>query len=491
MLSDTTVDVLIVGAGISGINVAYRLQERCPELTYTVLEGRAAIGGTWDLFRYPGIRSDSDIYTLSFPFYPWRGRDSIVDGAEIFAHMEEAARHFGIDRHIRLNSQVRAAHWSSADERWTVRVDANGTEQQYTARFLVVCTGYYDYDSPHDAALPGLESFEGTLVHPQFWPDDLEVEGRRVAVIGSGATAITLVPALAERGASVTMIQRTPSYVLAYPRRDPVADVLRRLLPAKAAHHVMRATNAGLQWGLYQASRRAPKAVTRLLRHRAIAGVGSAEFVDQHLTPPYGPWDQRLCVARDADFFRAIRGGAASVVTGRIDRITPTGVQMADGREVECDVLVTATGLRVRLFGGTDLTIDGEPVDLASTYVYQGAMLSGVPNLAFALGYLNLSWTMRTDLTARFVARVLRRLTDSAATVVTPVLPDDLEKLGPPRPLLDMKAGYLTRAAAILPRATGRYPWTLAQNIVRDAWAVNRADLDDGLEWGAGPAVSS
>lgn len=483
MHESTTVDVLVIGAGLSGINAAYRIQENCPDLTYAVLEGRDTVGGTWDLFRYPGIRSDSDFFTLALPFSAWTGKDSIVDGGQIFDYLHTAARRFGIDRHVRLNTRVASAHWSSADERWTVNVVTPGGEAAYVARFVVACTGYYDYESPHDPGF-GVDSFDGTLVHPQFWPEDLDVAGRRVVVIGSGATAVTLVPALADRGAHVTMVQRTPTYVLAQPRHDPVADVLRKVLPAQAAHRMMRVKNTALQWGLYQACQRAPKTMRRVLRHGAVAGVGSEEFVDRHLTPPYDPWDQRLCIAPDGDFFDALRSDSVQIVTGTIDSFVPQGVAVRADSAVDdvvpADIIVTATGLRLKILGGIEVLLDGEPVDPSTAFTYRGAMLSGVPNFAFCVGYINLSWTMRSDLTARLVARILRRLVDSGSAVVMPVAPADI---GPGGPLLDMQSGYLARAAASMPRATKRYPWAMAQNVVRDAWSTNRADLDDGLRW--------
>ncbi|GMA40774.1 flavin-containing monooxygenase [Mobilicoccus caccae] len=473
-------DVLIVGAGLSGIDVAYRLQERCPDLTYDIVDSREAIGGTWDLFRYPGIRSDSDFFTLALPFHPWTGKDSIVEGEEILRYLAEVTHRYGIDRHLRLRTRVLSADWSSDTRRWNVRVEADGREEVYVVRFLVVCTGYYDYESPHDAGFAGIDSFDGPVIHPQFWPQDVDHRGKDVAVIGSGATSITLVPALARDGARVTMVQRTPTYVLAQPRHDVVADVLRRVLPAGAAHQVMRVKNTALQWGLYQACQRAPRAMRAVLRRGAVAGVGSEAIVDRHLTPPYDPWDQRLCIAPEGDFFTAIKDGTARIVTGTIESFVPEGVRMSDGTVVKADIVVTATGLRIKLMGGIDVSLDGRPVDVSEALVYRGAMLSGVPNLAFCVGYINLSWTMRSDLTARLVARVLRRFVDTGATQVVPVPPDDIGETGP---LLDMKAGYLARAADSMPRATKRYPWTMAQNVVRDAWSTNRADLDDGLVW--------
>lgn len=478
----TNVDVLIVGAGISGINAAYRLQERCPELTYALIEGRSRLGGTWDLFRYPGIRSDSDFFTLAFPFHPWTGRDAIVDGEAILDYLDEVVRTHGIAEHIRYDTTVHAADWSSQDARWTVSCTAGGEPTTMTARFVVACTGYYDYAAPYDPGFAGTEDFAGRLIHPQFWPDDVEVAGRRVAVIGSGATAITLVPALAERGAEVTMVQRTPTYVLSRPRRDVVADAARRILPPGAAHRAVRFKNTALQWSLYQFSRRFPDTMRGMLRRGAIARTGSEALVDEHFTPPYAPWDQRLCIAPRGDFFAAIKGGRAAVVTGRIERFVPEGLRMDDGRTVEADVVVTATGLQIQLLGGIALSLDGEPVRGEETVVYRGAMLGGVPNLAFCVGYINLSWTMRADMTARLVARILRRLVDTGAAYVIPDPPADLGRTGP---LLDMQSGYLARAADLMPRSTDTYPWAMKQNFFADAWSTNRADLDDGLRWAA------
>lgn len=476
----TDVDVLVVGAGLSGIDAAYRIQESCPELTYAVVEARDAIGGTWDLFRYPGIRSDSDVFTLALPFHPWRGDDAIVSGAQILEYLHGACRRFGIDRHVHLRTRLESADWRSDEARWHVRLRTDDGERTVRARFLMACTGYYDYEQPYDAQIPGLDDFAGAVVHPQFWPDDLDCAGRRVAIIGSGATAITLVPALADLGASVTMVQRTPTYVLAQPRQDPLARVLQRRLPASAAHRALRVKNTALQWGLYQACRRAPGPMRSLLRKGAVAAVGSAPVVDEHLAPPYDPWDQRLCIAPDGDFFAAVRGGRAEIVTGTIDRVVPEGIRLSDGTLVEADVVVTATGLAIKVLGGARLSLDGVPTDAAEHVTYLGAMLDGIPNLAFSLGYINLSWTVRADMTARLVARVLRRLVDSGSDVVVPVRPADI---GATHPIMDMPSGYLARGAHLMPRAADRYPWTMRQDVVRDAWSTNRADLDDGLEW--------
>lgn len=479
----TEVDVLVVGAGISGIDVAYRLAEQNPELRYLVVERRARLGGTWDLFRYPGIRSDSDVFTLAYPFLPWQGAHAIVQGQEILDYLGEAVRRFGIEEHLRFDTHVHHLAWDGDTHRWTVEATSGGKPVIFGARFVVMATGYYDYDTPHDPGFVGTEDFEGHIVHPQFWPEDLDVTGARAAVVGSGATAITLVPSLVAAGSRVTMLQRTPGYVLAQPRRDAVADALRRVLPASAAHHVVRAKNTLLQVGLYQACRRAPGTMRAVLRGAAAARLGSRAAVDAHFDPPYDPWDQRLCIAPDGDFFTALRSGRAEVVTGAVERFGARGIRLTHGRLVEADVVVTATGLSLRLLGGASVSVDGRQIDPSQTVTYRGAMLSGVPNLAFVVGYVNLSWTMRADMTARLVARIVRRLTTTGALSVTPVVPADTGPLGP---VLDMESGYIARAADSLPRAAKRDPWTLRQNYVRDAWATERADLDDGLEWERG-----
>lgn len=474
-----TVDVLIVGAGLSGINMAHRIEQACPELTYAIVERRERIGGTWDLFRYPGVRSDSDFFTLSFPFRPWRGKDAIVDGEQIRTYLEDTARDSGIDEHIRFGRQVDTADWSTADGRWSVHATGPDGPETWSARFVVACTGYYDYDQPYDPGFAGIENFGGTVVHPQFWPEDLDHSGKNVIVIGSGATAVTIVPAMAADAAHVTMLQRTPSYLLAQPKGDPIADVLRKVAPAGAAHHIVRSKNMLLQWALFQACQRAPKTMRSLLVKGAAHATGSRQIADRDFNPPYDPWDQRLCVTPQGDIFAAIKSGDASVVTARIDRFVEDGIQLEDGSVLPADIVITATGLAIKLLGGTQLTVDGEPFDPAESYAYYGSMLSGLPNMAVCVGYINLSWTMRSDMTSRFVAKVLRRLTDSGATSVTP----RIEGTPASTPLMDMQSGYLQRGAHLMPRATSSYPWSFRQNFLVDAWSTNRADLDEDLEW--------
>ncbi|QMW67240.1 NAD(P)/FAD-dependent oxidoreductase [Mumia sp. ZJ1417] len=476
-----SVDVLIVGAGLSGIGMAYRLQERLPHLSYALVEARDAIGGTWDLFRYPGVRSDSDIFTLAFPFRPWSGDDSIVQGDDIRDYLEDTARESGILAHTRFSTRVVAADWSSEDARWRVRVATgpDSHEETYEARFVSFCSGYYDYEQPYDPGFAGVDDFEGTLVHPQFWPDDLDYAGKKVVVIGSGATAITIVPAMAQDAGHVTMLQRTPTYVLAQPKQDVIGNAIRKVLPARSGHLTVRAKNTALQWGLYQACRRLPDQMASLFRKGAVAAVGSEEIVDAHFTPPYAPWDQRLCISPGGDLFEVVREGTASVVTAHIDRFVENGVRLTDGRVVEADIVVTATGLSLKLLGGAALSVDGAPVDLSQRYAYRATMLSGVPNLSFCIGYINLSWTMRSDMTARLVSRIIERLDRSGDDTVTPVMD------GTPasRPLFDMDSGYIRRGEHLQPRAVASYPWAMKQNVVVDAWHTNHAGLDDGLAW--------
>ncbi|WP_269305096.1 flavin-containing monooxygenase [Aeromicrobium sp. HA] len=479
MTTQRDVDVLIVGAGLSGINMAYRIQQACPDLTYAIVERRERIGGTWDLFRYPGVRSDSDFFTLAFPFRPWRGKDAIVDGDQILEYLEDTAREAGIDRHISFGRRVEAADWSSADARWTVQAEGPDGAEEWSARFLVACTGYYDYDQPYDPGFAGVDDFEGTLVHPQFWPEDLDHTGRRVVVIGSGATAVTIVPAMAETAEHVTMLQRTPSYLLAQPKGDPIADVVRKVAPPTVAHHVVRTKNMLLQWALFQACQRAPKAMRSLLLKGVAHGTGSEEIAQQHFNPPYDPWDQRLCVTPQGDIFAAIKAGKASVATARIDRFVPEGVRLEDGTVLPADIVVTATGLSIKILGGARITVDGELRDPSDSFAYYGAMLTGLPNLAFCVGYINLSWTMRSDMTSRLVAKVLRRLVDSGSTSVVP----EFSGTGASTPLMDMQSGYLQRGAHLMPRAAASYPWSFKQNFLVDSWSTNRADLDDGLVW--------
>jgi cation diffusion facilitator CzcD-associated flavoprotein CzcO len=473
-------DVVVVGAGLSGIGAAYRLQTGRPGTTYAILEARTVLGGTWDLFRYPGVRSDSDMFTLGYSFKPWRdaGGKALADGPSILAYIRETAAEFGIEEHVRYSQKVVQADFSTATSRWTLTVEDTRTGRQHrmTCGFLYSCAGYYDYDSPHDPQLPGLDDFAGRVVHPQFWPDDLDLTGARVVVVGSGATAVTLVPAMLEgdgAAAHVTMLQRSPTWVGVVPGRDRNAERIQAVLPARLAHRVVRAKNIAMTTGFYQFCRRRPQAARRLLTRFATRFVGDPAVVAEHFTPTYAPWDQRLCSSPDGDLFTAVRSGRASMVTDLVRRVVPEGVETASGTTLPADVLVTATGLRLLAFGGIKPQVDGVEVDLVDQLVWNGAMVTGVPNFAVCIGYTNASWTLRADLTHRLVVKVLRWMDRHGEPAVVPKAPADLQ----PRPLLDLAAGYVQRSIAAFPRQGDRTPWRVRQNYLLDAVTTLRADL--------------
>jgi monooxygenase len=488
------VDVVIVGAGLSGIGAACRLQRECPDRSYTVLEARDAIGGTWDLFRYPGIRSDSDMFTLSYPFRPWRDPKSIADGPDILSYIEDTAAEYGVDRRIRFRTRVLAADWSSAESRWTLTLaetDADGRtrESVTTCRFLYACAGYYDYTRGYEPAFAGVADFAGDLVKPQFWPEDLDYAGKRVVIIGSGATAVTLAPAMAADAAHVTLLQRSPSWIGALPAKDKVADLMRALLPAGLAHRAIRAKNIVRQQAVYAFCQRWPALSRRLLLDLATKSLRDRALVDEHFTPAYDPWDQRFCVAPDGDFFRAIRKGQVEMVTDHIDGFVAEGIRLRSGAVLEAEVVVQATGLQMLPFGGIRPSVDGRPVDLHEQFVWQGAMLTGLPNFAVAVGYTNASWTLRCDLTARLVCKVLIEMSRRGAASVVPVPDRGLR----PRPLLDLSSGYIQRSLHEFPRQGDRGPWRVRQNYLVDAATTMRRDLTKTLRFEpareAAPAV--
>lgn len=467
-------DVLVIGAGLSGIGAAYHLKTECPELSYAILEGREAIGGTWDLFRYPGVRSDSDMFTLGYRFRPWKSGKAIADGASIKAYIEETAADHGITEHIRFGHRVVRAEWSSESGRWTVIAKHGEETRRFSVRFLYACTGYYDYERGYTPDLPGLATFGGTVVHPQHWPQDLDWSGKRIVVIGSGATAITLVPALADRAASVTMLQRSPTYVAALPSVDRIAEALQRVLPGDVAHAAARWKNVLRGMFYYGLAKSRPELMKRVLKKEASRAMPDVD-VNAHFTPRYDPWDERLCVAPDGDLFRTLQSGKANVVTDRIAKITETGIALESGKTLETDILITATGLNARLFCGLDLVVDGTPVKLSETVAYKGMMYSGVPNLASAVGYTNASWTLKCDLTAEHVCRLLNFMRDHHVAIVTPRAGDDVET----EPLLDLKSGYVQRALDTLPRQGKRAPWRLHQSYVRDLLALRFGRVDE------------
>ena len=472
-------DVLVIGAGLSGIGAAHHLRVEAPWASYALLEARDAIGGTWDLFRYPGIRSDSDMFTLGYPFRPWDGERSIADGASILRYIRATAAEGGIDRHVRYRHRVVRAAWSSDEARWLVTAEQVGTGRtvQFTCSFLMSCTGYYRYDHGYMPDFAGMDRFGGTIVHPQQWPDDLDVRGKRVVVIGSGATAVTLVPALASTAAHVTMLQRSPTWIASLPGRNPVADVLRRILPPAWAGPSIRWVMALSTLGLFELSRRCPGIVRRALLTGAQRQLPAGYDVATHFTPSYDPWDQRLCVVPDGDLFAAIRGGSASVVTDHIDTFTATGLRLRSGAELDADIVVAATGLDLLFLGGIEFSVDGEAVDPAARVTYKGMMLQGVPNLAFAIGYTNASWTLKCELTCGHLTRVLRHLRASGMRQCTPV---DTHPSPGAGSLLGLTSGYVRRSADQFPKQGAADPWRVHQNYLRDYRSIRMHGIEDG-----------
>jgi cation diffusion facilitator CzcD-associated flavoprotein CzcO len=471
-------DVLVVGAGLSGIGAGHFLQTGCPWASYAVFEARDAIGGTWDLFRYPGIRSDSDMFTLGYSFRPWTGEKAIADGDSILRYVRETAAEEGIDRHIRFHHRVVAADWSTEDAHWRVTAERTDTGERLglTCDFLVSCTGYYRYDHGYRPDFPGEERFTGPVIHPQAWPDDLDYAGQRVLVIGSGATAVTLVPSMAVDAAHVTMVQRSPTYVMTLPARDPVAQLLRRVLGDQRAGAPLRWLKALLTQGMYVLSRRRPALMRRILRRQVERQLPAGYDIDTHFTPRYDPWDQRLCVVPDGDLFERIRDGSVDVVTDTIETFTEHGVRLTSGTELEADLIVTATGLDLLFLGGIAVTVDGEPVDPATKLSYKGMMLQDVPNLAVVIGYTNASWTLKADLTCDYVARLLNRLRATGLRQATPV---DRTGTVAAQPLLGLNSGYVLRAADRMPRQGTEFPWRVHQSYLRDYRALKLSGLDD------------
>jgi cation diffusion facilitator CzcD-associated flavoprotein CzcO len=469
-------DVLIVGAGISGIDAAYHLRKRRPSKSFLILEARNAIGGTWDLFRYPGIRSDSDMYTLGFPFQPWTGEKAIADGPDIKAYVEETARAFGIDRKIRFRHRAVRACWSSAEARWTVEADADGEARLFTCSFLFLGSGYYDYDEGYRPSWPGEESYRGRFIHPQFWPEDLDYRDKRIVVIGSGATAVTLVPALAEQAAHVTMLQRSPSFVVPRPSMDPLTRWLRRWLPRKSAARTIRRKNILLGIMFFNRARKKPDKVRQLLLKMVRQALKPGYDVERDFSPRYNPWDQRVCLAPDGDLFKAMNAGKVSVVTDGIAAFTETGIALASGGKLEADIVVTATGLVVRLLGGIEILVDGARVNLADRFSYKGMMLNDVPNLILSFGYTNASWTLKCDLTARWLCRLIRHMDRRGLAVCVP----RLGGAAPERqPMLDFSSGYVARAAGKMPAQGPKAPWRVHQNYLKDFATLGLSPIAD------------
>ncbi len=490
--SNEHVDVLIVGAGLSGICAGYYLQTRCPNRTYAILEARDSSGGTWDLFRYPGIRSDSDMHTLSYAFRPWAKAQSIADGSAILQYVRETATQYGIDRKIRFGHRVRSASWSTQDAQWTVEAEHGAASDtpllRFTCNFLFMCSGYYSYAGGYTPTFPGQEHFAGRILHPQQWTGDVDYRGKRVIVIGSGATAVTLVPELAKQAAHVIMLQRSPSYIVSLPAEDRMAKLLSRWLPVKMVAGLTRWKNVALSAIFYRLSRRAPKHIRRVILDQTRKALGSQYDVATHFTPRYQPWDQRLCVAPDGDLFKVIRNGRASVVTDRIDAFTQTGIRLKSGNELAADLVVTATGLNLVVLGDVQLAVDGVRIDLAKTLSYKGMMFSGVPNLAWTLGYSNASWTLKACLTGEYVCRLLNYMQRHGLQQCTPRNNDPTLKKAP---LIDFSSGYILRSGALFPRQGTRAPWRLYQNYLWDLLSLRYGSLQDSAMEFSNPGRSS
>jgi monooxygenase len=476
-------DVMIVGAGLSGIGGACHLRLRHPRKSFVILEGRNAMGGTWDLFRYPGVRSDSDMHTLGYRFRPWREK-AIADAPSILNYIRDTANEFDVAKEIRYGHRVKHASWSTADALWTIEAESDQSVTKFTCNFLYLCTGYYDYAAGYTPDWPGVKNFGGQIVHPQKWPEDLDYEGKRVVVIGSGATAVTLVPAMAEKAAHVTMLQRSPTYVVSRPAEDKIANTLRRLLPGGAAYAITRWKNVFLQMFFYNLARSRPD-LFKWMCARGVRNHLGEQFDLKHFTPQYNPWDQRLCLVPDSDLFNSIRDGRASVVTDQIETFTETGLELKSGEHLDADIVVTATGLVLKLMSGLQLAVDGAPVDLAKTIMYKGMMYSDVPNLASAFGYTNASWTLKCDLTSEYVCRLIKYMDQHGYAQCTPRV-NDTEITA--MPAIDFNSSYVLRALDTLPQQGSKTPWRLHQNYVKDLSMLRYGGVDDGtMEFKAVP----
>ncbi|QUR66316.1 flavin-containing monooxygenase [Mycobacterium spongiae] len=475
------VDVLIVGAGISGLGAAYRIIQRNPQLTYTILERRERIGGTWDLFRYPGVRSDSSIFTLSFPFEPWTREEGVADGAHIREYLTDMAHKYGIDRHIRFHCYVREADWDSTTDTWTVVFEQDGVRKRCRSRFVFFGSGYYNYDEGYTPDLPGIDQFGGTVVHPQHWPEDLDHSGKNVVVIGSGATAVTLIPALAERANRVTMLQRSPTYLVSASKYSTFAAVVRKVLPRRAAHVVVRMYNALIEAVVWFVARKLPRLMKRLLRRTAINNLPAGYDVDTHFKPRYNPWDQRLCLIPDADLYCAVAEGRADVVTDHIDHFDATGIVLESGGHLDADIIVTATGLQLQALGGATISLDGAQINPRDRFVYKAHMLEDVPNLFWCIGYTNASWTLRADMTARATSKLLAHMDSHGYTHAYPHRGNEpmVEK-----PTWDLQAGYVKRSVHALPRSGTKRPWNVRQNYFADAIDYRFDRIEESMVFG-------
>ena len=484
MTEENNFDVIVVGAGISGIGSAYRLQKECPDLSFAVLEGRPNLGGTWDLFRYPGIRSDSDMHTLGFSFKPWKAAKSIADGPAILDYLEETVDEFGIKEKIKFNHHVSAAEWSSREDQWTLKAFNNSTGEavEYTCNFLLMCSGYYSYKSGYTPSFEGLESYSGQVVHPQEWPEDIDYAGKRVVVIGSGATAVTLVPAMAETAEHVVMLQRSPTYVVARPDHDAFAAFLRKILPEKVAYYLTRKKNIFGQNYIYKLTRKDPEKVKEKLLSGVRMALGREYDVERHFTPSYNPWDERLCLVPNGDLFKTIRKGKVSVLTETIDRFTDDGILLKTGEELRADIVVTATGLNLVTLGEVDFQIDGDQVDFSETWIYKGLAYSDVPNLISTFGYINASWTLRADINSSYACRILNHMKKTGTKRATPRLRDSDMDMPQRNWIEGFSSGYMKRSMSEMPKQGDREPWLNTQDYLKDKKMLSRTtSLEDGV----------
>ncbi|MBU2099441.1 MAG: NAD(P)/FAD-dependent oxidoreductase [Gammaproteobacteria bacterium] len=479
--STNTFDVIIIGAGLSGIGAAVHLQKNCPGKSCLILEARAALGGTWDLFRYPGIRSDSDMHTLGYRFKPWREAKAIADGPSILSYVKETADEHGITPHIRFQHQLQAADWSDSDSCWTLTVDTAEGEQTYICNMLLMCSGYYHYADAYTPEFAGRDAFRGPVIHPQHWPEDLDYSNKKVVIIGSGATAMTLAPSMAEKAAQVTVLQRSPTYVVSRPDRDVVANVLRKILPESWAYAITRWKNVRLSQYVYKRSRTRPDKLKTMLLDLVRKELGADYDVEKHFTPRYNPWDQRLCLVPNADLFKSIKSGKTVMVTDHIESFTETGIALKSGQNLEADMIVTATGLTLQVLGGARFSKNGVPLDFAETWAYKGLMFSGVPNMVFTFGYINASWTLRADLIAEFFCRMINEMDRTASRRCVPILRDSDQNM-PARPFIDdFSAGYMQRMMHRFPKQGDRAPWLNPQNYAGDRKMLCRDSLQDGV----------
>ncbi|MGB4344547.1 MAG: NAD(P)/FAD-dependent oxidoreductase [Moraxellaceae bacterium] len=481
-------DVLIVGAGLSGIGAAWHLQNQCKGKTYAILESREAIGGTWDLFRYPGIRSDSDMYTLGYSFKPWTSPKAIADGPSIREYIRSTARDNGIDKHIRYGHKIIKSTWSSEDAVWIVDAERTDTGKavKFTCNFLFMCTGYYKYEAGFTPHFEGRERFKGQIIHPQLWPENLDYAGKKVVIIGSGATAVTLVPAMTDKAAHVTMLQRSPTYVVSIPEKDPIANSMRRFLPEKLVYRVTRAKNVSLTLGFFNLAKKRPKPIRRLLLAQVRAQVGK-DFDMKHFTPSYNPWDERLCAVPDGDLFKVLRKGKASVVTDHIDTFTETGIKLKSGQELEADIIITATGLDLQLLGGMKVFMDGKQVDMSQRMNYKGIMFEGLPNIAMIFGYTNASWTLKADISSEYICRLLNQMDKKGMRQCTP---HNTDPTVVPEAFVDMHSGYIQRALAHLPKQGNKAPWKVYMNYMLDLAMLRYRPVEDGIMELSNPGVA-